>query len=82
MAKPLQATSVITLGIIGVVAALTMPALIQNHKKQIVETSLKKFYSVVNQAVQMSELENGPSQNWEHCIGMSDYMSCAEWYNK
>ena len=72
----------ITLGIIGVVAALTMPALIQNHRKQVVETSLRKFYSIVNQAVQMSELENGPSQNWEGCIGYYDYMSCAEWYNK
>lgn len=26
----------VTLGIIGVVAALTMPALIANHKKQVV----------------------------------------------
>ena len=59
-----------------------MPALIQNHRKQVVETSLKKFYSIVNQAVQMSELENGPSQNWEGCIGNNEYMSCAEWYDK
>ena len=43
----------ITLGIIGVVAAMTMPALIQNHNKKVLETGLKKSYSVISQAVQM-----------------------------
>lgn len=33
----------ITLGIIGVVAALTMPSLIQNHKKQTTLSKLKKY---------------------------------------
>ena len=45
----------VTLGIIGVVAALTMPSLIQNHNKQIIETRLKKFYSTINQAILMAE---------------------------
>lgn len=44
----------ITLGIIGVVAALTMPALIANHRKTEIETRLRKVYSAVNQAVNMS----------------------------
>lgn len=44
----------ITLGIIGVVAALTIPTLIQNHKKTVIETRLKKAYSVINQAVNLS----------------------------
>ncbi len=55
----------ITLGIIGVVAALTIPALVSNYKKQVVETSLKKYYSVLNQAIQRSEAEYGPAVNWE-----------------
>lgn len=49
----------ITLGIIGVIAALTMPALISNHRKTIVETRLKKFYSVMNQAILMTNKEYG-----------------------
>lgn len=38
----------ITLGIIGVVAALTIPVLTQNYKKRVVETRLQKFYSTIN----------------------------------
>ena len=54
----------ITLGIIGVVAALTMPALIQQQHKLVVETRLKKFYSVINQAITMSERDNGDKLYW------------------
>lgn len=54
----------ITLGIIGVVAALTMPALIQNHKKSEASARLKKFYSIMQQAILTSESENGPASEW------------------
>ena len=37
----------ITLGIIGVVAAMTMPTLIQNHQKQVYATSAKKAVNIV-----------------------------------
>lgn len=56
----------ITLGIIGVVAALTLPTLIQHHRKTAVETSLAKFYSVVNQAVKMAEVEYGDVTQWDN----------------
>ena len=55
----------ITLGIIGVVAAMTMPTLIQNYKKHVVETRLEKFYSMINQAIQMSETVNGDKKYWD-----------------
>ncbi len=54
----------ITLGIIGVVAALTIPTLIQNHRNQVAETRLKKFYSNINQAVQLAEAEYGDKKIW------------------
>ena len=54
----------ITLGIIGVVAALTIPALIQHYKKQETSTRLKRFYSVMQQAIKMSEVDNGDSLEW------------------
>ena len=54
----------ITLGIIGVVAALTMPVLIQNHRNTVVETRLKKFYSAINQAVTMAENDYGEKNYW------------------
>ena len=54
----------ITLGIIGVVAALTIPSLIQHHRNQVVETRLKKVYSVVNQALVLAELDYGSREYW------------------
>ncbi len=54
----------ITLGIIGVVAAMTLPTLISKYKANVVETSLKKFYSMANQAVNLSVAENGETKYW------------------
>lgn len=49
----------ITLGIIGVVAALTLPALITNTQNKQLETGLKKAYSTINQALLLYQNENG-----------------------
>ena len=54
----------ITLGIIGVVAALTLPPVISHHNKKVVETRLAKFYSVMNQAIQRSIADNGDMEYW------------------
>ncbi len=54
----------ITLGIIGVVAALTIPTLISNHKKIETSSRLKKFYSSMEQAIRLSEIDNGESTEW------------------
>lgn len=40
----------ITLAIIGIVAALTIPTLVTNYKKKIVTTRMLKFYSAMKQA--------------------------------
>lgn len=42
----------ITLGIIGVVAAMTLPAVINNTKNKELETAFKKSYSQLGQAIQ------------------------------
>lgn len=49
----------ITLGIIGVVAVLTLPMLISNHQKRVTETQLKKFYSTWSQAFQKMIADDG-----------------------
>ena len=51
----------ITLGIIGVVAAMTMPALIANTKKSEYSSKLKKVYSSLSQAVLLAENNTGMS---------------------
>lgn len=54
----------ITLGIIGIIAAMTLPALIQKNNNKVVETRLKKFYSAINLAVLMAENDYGDKKDW------------------
>ena len=55
----------ITLGIIGVVAAMTLPTVTAKYRVSVVETSLKKFYTNMNQAVNLSVAQNGETKYWE-----------------
>ena len=57
----------ITLGIIGVVAALTIPTLISNHRANVTMQKLKKFYSSMSQAQLMAINDYGEVQNWDSC---------------
>ena len=50
----------ITLGIIGIVAAMTMPILVGKYKKQVTVTQLKKAYTVLSQMVLQAQEDNGP----------------------
>ncbi len=49
----------ITLGIIGVVAAMTLPAVINKIQHKQLETAFKKSYSVISQAIQRIAQEEG-----------------------
>lgn len=54
----------ITLGIIGVVAAITMPSIIQNYQKKQTVERLKKSYSTISQALTRSVSDNGDFSEW------------------
>lgn len=56
----------ITLGIIGVVAALTIPNLIKNYQKEQYVTQVKKVYTTIEQAIKLSEVENGSYNTWQY----------------
>ena len=56
----------ITLGIIGVVAALTLPGLITEYRHKTLETGLARFYSVINQALNASAIDNGDPKYWNY----------------
>ncbi len=43
---------------------MTMPALITKCEKIKTETRLKKFYSLINQTVRMSSVDNGDPDGW------------------
>ena len=58
----------ITLGIIGVVAAMTMPSLIQHHREKAMVTSLEKFVSTISQAVDLYKADNDCVDSISTCV--------------
>lgn len=54
----------ITLGIIGIVAAMTLPAIIQKIDKQITVSKLKKSYATLQEIIKLSEKDNGEVSEW------------------
>ncbi len=60
-----MAEVLITLAVIGVVAALTIPTLIQKYQEKATVTKLKKVYSVLSQAVLQATTEYGSPESWE-----------------
>ena len=54
----------ITLGIIGVVAAITLPSLIQRNIEKQRVAQLKKAYSELSQAYNLAIAENGAPTEW------------------
>ena len=73
----------ITIGIIGVVAAMTLPTLVQRHREKQTVSALKSAYSIFSQAYLMAVQEYGTLDNWgfagiekvEHEDGSVDYVS-------
>lgn len=54
----------ITLGIIGVVCAFTIPTLMQNADERATVVALKKAYSTLSNAYKLAEQENGTPDTW------------------
>ena len=53
----------ITLGIIGVVAAMTLPTVIQNYKKQLTLNKIKHTYTVLNNTIERAKADYGTNVN-------------------
>ena len=62
----------ITLVIIGVIGALTVPSLIQNTQKQEYVSALKKAYSILSQAAQQIIMEEGSPKGDEGWVNGED----------
>lgn len=55
----------ITLGIIGIVAAMTLPQLIQNYREKVLLQQAKKMYSVIANALVLYSNDMGtPNEYW------------------
>lgn len=77
----------ITLGIIGVVAAMTLPSLISNYQKIVLETQYKKGISVFANAMQMAMARNNTpgdlgSTPISQCYSVTDTMQKADCFKE
>lgn len=59
------AESLITLGIIGILAALTLPVIVENHQKQETIVRLKKVYSTVSNTYMYAVNLYGAIDTWD-----------------
>src|SRR5574344_2705711 len=70
----------IVLGIIGVVAAFTIPVLIKNIQKEETLIKLKASYTQLYQTIKLSEVDNGPTSEWDR-IKPRDSDELLSWFN-
>ena len=71
----------ITLGIIGVVAAITIPTLITNYQKRQTALGVKKAYTELNQIVRMATADYGDPSGWDY-YGENELQQWVETYIK
>ncbi|MDR1327575.1 MAG: type II secretion system protein [Heliobacteriaceae bacterium] len=64
----------ITLGIIGIVAALTLPSLMAGYKRHRAIVEFKSAYSVLAQAVEQSKADNGDVENWDWTLNTAGFV--------
>lgn len=71
----------IVLGIIGIIAEMTIPTLYANFQEQVAVTSLNKAYSELSQAFTSAAQENGTPDNW-NLISSSSKPGAVNMLNK
>ena len=70
----------ITLTILGVVAALGISSLVQTYKRTMATTKLKMIYSTIQNVIERSEVENGPAERWDWVDNNNDSKYFADKY--
>lgn len=63
----------ITLGIIGIVASMTLPALVNKYQKQQTVAQLQKVYSLIAQAIKNAERDYESPAYWDYSLSSSDF---------
>lgn len=62
----------ITLGIIGIVAAMTLPTLVNNYTKKQIPVHLRYAYNVINNAFRSAVADYGDMKNWDYVDSFDD----------
>ncbi len=63
----------ITLGVIGVVAALTLPSVMSNYQKKLIAKQLEKTYADLENLIKSSEVDNGSFEEWDYSLPARDF---------
>ena len=84
-----MAEVLITLGVIGVVAALTLPSIVHNVQKVVLKNQFKRAYSNFYNAIKYVQVQNGAPYAcyyWDKkpygdgvCVKRNDYGTCVGW---
>jgi len=61
----------ITLAIIGIIAAITIPSIVANHQKRTLETQFAKMYRTLQQVVNLAVAEHGDISTWDFINGQA-----------
>lgn len=75
----------ITLGIIGVVATMTIPTLINKYRSYVLEVQFKKAYSNLSQSILLMKNELGVEKLWKEYVVFDEekntYINPQNFYN-
>ncbi len=74
--------TLITLGIIGIIVGITLPAIIGKYQKAVAVNKLKKVYSVFSQALLSAKEENGSPSNWVNDGDTINKESAEKYFNQ
>ena len=64
----------ITLGIIGIVMAMTLPSIIGKYQKKVTVERLKKVYTVISQAIALSVKDHEEMEYWDFELSSQEFM--------
>lgn len=64
----------ITLAIIGIVAALTIPTVIAKYNQKALYTQYMKMYNTLSTALQLASVEEGSPDTWDYTLSMGDFI--------
>ena len=62
----------ITLGIIGIIAAMTLPTIVKEYKEKQTITQIKYALNILNNAFRLAVAEYGDVKNWEHIENLEE----------
>ncbi len=69
-----MAEVLITLGVLGIVIAMTLPSIISKYQKKQTTTQLKKVYSTLKQATEFAKSKYGNVEDWDYNLDENTFL--------